>query len=346
MHDVLSYLPTKVNSGWLLTGYTFHRLKTLIAGERLVLPICSLGTPVEELAGLGPLVLPPLYHEALDESLKSSLLDRISECFPYFQGTTARGDFDGRLDIVELPARSFPASDETPLVAFSVDTAVEQHGPHLPLMTDTLQSYGVLGRLAEENPDLGLGPPVEYGHLTWGLPFGLSIDVTPPLLTQYVAGFMDALMRWRKPKGIYVVDVHGSPVHRGAIEAGLDSSGCRRTAFRWLYEPLGAVSANRGDQHAGGVETALIELINPDMIDTDWWPDRIEELARGETRMETAVELSNDLPRFIDLVEKSDVNGIVGKIHNYDQVCASRMFDDMLAIARADLDQLRLASLS
>ena len=167
-HNLRSYLPTKVNSGWLLTGYTRHRLKTMIAGERLVLPICSLGTPVEELARLGPLVLPPLYHEALDDSLKSSLLDRISECFPYYQGTTARNDFEGTLDVVELPAESFSAPDQTPLVAFSVDTAVEQHGPHLPLMTDTLQSYGVLHRLADEKPDLALAPPVEYGHLTWG----------------------------------------------------------------------------------------------------------------------------------------------------------------------------------
>lgn len=341
MYDISSYLPTKVNSGWLLTGYTFYRLKALIGKERLVLPICSLGTPTEELARLGRLVLPPLYHEALDESLKSSLLDRISECFPYFQGTAARDGFGGTLDIVELPAREFPASRQTPFLAFSVDTAVEQHGPHLPLMTDTLQSYGVLRRLADDNPDLGLGPPVEYGHLTWGLPFGLSIDVTPPLLTRYVAGFMDALMRWRKPKAIYVVDVHGSPVHRAAIEAGMGASGCRRTAFRWLYEPLVGVSGNRGDQHAGGVETALIELIDPDMIDGDWWPDRLDELAHGETLLETAVELSNDLERFIGFVEENDVNGIVGKIANYRQVHASRMFDDMLAVARDDLERLR-----
>jgi creatinine amidohydrolase len=341
MYDISSYLPTKVNSGWLLTGYTFDRLRTLIAEQRLVLPVCSLGTPVEELSRLGPLVLPPLYHEAMDESLKSALLERISACFPYFQGTAAREEFAGRLDIVELPRQEFSAPAQKPLVAFSVDTAVEQHGPHLPLMTDTLQSYGVLGRLAAENPELGLGPPVEYGHLTWGLPYGLSIDITPPLLTQYVAGFIDALMRWWKPKGIYVVDVHGSPVHRAAIEAGIDSSGCRAAVFRWLYDPLAEVTADRGDQHAGGVETALIELLNPNLIDGHWWPDRIEELAQGEAPMDRIVELSNDLTRFIAFVEANDVNGIVGKIRNYHQVSATRMFDDMLAIAQRDLGKLR-----
>ncbi len=340
-HNLQSYLPTRVNSGWLLTGYTLDRLKTLIAGQRLVLPICSLGTPVEDLARLGPLVLPPLYHEALDDSLKSSLLDRISECFPYYRGTKARADFDGTLDIVELPAQNLPSPNQTPLVAFSVDTAVEQHGPHLPLMTDTLQSYGVLSRLANDNPDLTLAPPVEYGHLTWGLPFGLSIDVTPPLLTRYVAGYIDALTRWRKPKAVYVVDVHGSPVHRGAIQAGIESSGCRSMAFRWLYEPLAAVTADRGDQHAGGVETALIELINPKMIDTDWWPKRLEDLVQGAMDLETALKLHNDLPRFIEYVAQNDLNGIVGKPRNYHQIDARQMFDDMLAVACDDLDRLR-----
>ncbi|MHC4402086.1 MAG: creatininase family protein [Planctomycetota bacterium] len=341
MRDVRSYLPTRINAGWLLTGYTYHRLKTLIAERRVVLPICSLGTPVEALARMGPLVLPPLYHEALDESLKTSLLARVAECFPYFRGTRARRDHHGTLDVVELPARSWPAPEERAIVAFSVDTAVEQHGPHLPLMTDTLQSYAVLRQLACDRGDLGLAPPVEYGHLTWGLPFGLSIDVTPALLTRYVAGYMDAIRQWCKPKAIYVVDVHGSIVHREAICAGMEMSGCRAASFRWLHEPLVPVAGQRGDQHGGGVETALIEWTHPSLVDSDWWPKRLDELEQGETDMETAVELSGELSRFIALVERGNANGIVGKIRNYHNVDAQRMFHDMLTVARADVNRLR-----
>lgn len=36
------------------------------------------------------------------------------------------------------------------------------------------------------------GPPLEYGQLTWGLPFGMSIDITAALLTRYVRGYVDA----------------------------------------------------------------------------------------------------------------------------------------------------------
>ena len=61
MDDPAAYLPRKVNSGNWFTAYTFNELEKRIASERVVLPICSLGTPVEELAALAPLVLPPLY---------------------------------------------------------------------------------------------------------------------------------------------------------------------------------------------------------------------------------------------------------------------------------------------
>ena len=42
------------------------------------------------------------------------------------------------------------------ILAFSVDTAVEEHGPHLPLATDRIQSYAVLAKLAEETAGLAL----------------------------------------------------------------------------------------------------------------------------------------------------------------------------------------------
>lgn len=192
MQNVCSYFPDVINTGWLLTGYTLPKLKTLIETEYVVLPICSLGTPTEKLEKLAPLVLPPLYHEAMDETLKNRLLSRIEECFPYLEGTDERNNFSGQFDIVELPVQNCSAPTTRPIIGFSVDTAVEEHGPHIPLMTDTIQSYGVLNALAEESDDFSIAPPVEYGHLTWGLPFGLSIDITPELLTQYVSNYMNA----------------------------------------------------------------------------------------------------------------------------------------------------------
>lgn len=341
MQDVSDYLPRKVNEGPFLTAYTLDELRRRIPGERIVLPICSLGTPVEELGRLAPFVLPPLYHEALDRPLQDALIERIRHCFPYFTGTKAREKYAGQLEVVELPRKQFPGLTKKPrIMAFSVDTAVEEHGPHLPLMTDTIQSYAVLRKLARELPDVVVGPPVEYGQLTWGLPFGFSIDITAPLLTRYVTNFANALLNWCSPTALYVVDVHGSLIHRTAIQAGLAASRCSRWAFRWLHEPLTEFAGNRGDQHAGGVETALVHRTNPNLVDPRWWPTRIDDLVAGQMTLQTALELAPHLDQFIARVEATPFNGIVGDVRNFFAVDADLMFHHMLAIARQDVEAL------
>ncbi len=343
MDNPLAWRPSRINTGSWLTGYTLNALVDRISTDRVVLPICSLGTPFDEISRLAPLVLPPLYHEALDGELKRELLDRMSDCFPYYHETTRAGS--ASFEVVELPEASYPpCGPEGAVVMFSVDTAVEEHGPHLPLATDTLQSYAVLERLADERADHLVAPPVDYGQLTWGLPFGMSIDITAALLSRYVTGYANAIVDWLKPRAAYVVDVHGSIVHRTAIQDGLSLSRLRPWRFRWLHDPLVPVSGQRGDQHAGGVETALIEWIDPALVDRRWWPARREELVAGQLSLDDAVALSSDLPEFIARVENERLNGIVGGLENYDAVDGQELMNQILDVARCDLDELACAA--
>ena len=333
-------IPSRINTGPFLTTYSHAELVERTRDVRLVLPICSVGTQPQQLAQLGPWVLPPLYHEAMTEDLKQQLVARIRQCFPYYKGSRARAEWQGRLDVVELPRTPPPGSTRPRVLAFSVDTAVEQHGPHLPLATDTIQSYAVLTKLAREVDGLVVGAPVDYGQLTWGLPFGFSIDVTAPLITRYVTGFVDAMIEWLAPDALYVVDVHGSLIHRDAVQAGLKASRCRHYAFRWLYDPLTSFSVERGDMHAGGVETAIVHTINPDLVDARWWPGRLEDLAKRQLPMQSAVELSSDLEKFVRYVESHGPNGIVGNVHNYFSLDGSALLERMLGVARTDVRQL------
>ena len=338
--DGRSLVATRVNDGNFITAYTLNELERRISDARIILPICSLGTAPQRLSELGSLVLPPLYHEALTDDLKVRIVERIRQCFPYSDGLRKRTQWQGKLEVVELPRAALPSCPPPRVLAFSVDTAVEEHGPHLPLATDTIQSYAVLDRLADTFDGFVVGPPVDYGMLTWGLAFGLSIDLTAPLTTQYVTGFVNAAMDWLKPESIYVVDVHGSLIHRQAVHAGLKASHCRRHAFRWLYDPLMPFVAERDDFHAGGVETAMIEHIGPELVDARWWPARLEELAAEQMPVPLAVELSQDLSKFIEHVESRPLNGIVANIRNYFQVDAALMLESMLAIAQDDVQQL------
>jgi creatinine amidohydrolase len=332
-----NYLPQKINTGPWVTAYTLDALRRLPADIEFVLPICSLATPYHDLAQLGDLLLPPLFHEALDDNLRQRIVDRILQCFPAYDRMDANRQ---RVRIVDVPAALLPAVAPTKVLAFSVDTAVEEHGPHLPLATDTIQSYSVLNVLADRIDGLFVGRPLEYGQLSWGLPFGFSVDLTAELLTAYVTRFANAVEKWHHAEALYVVDVHGSFTHRQAIVEGLRCSNVERWSFRWLHEPLVEFASSRGDQHAGGVETALVEYTNPVLLDPDWWPDRLEELADHQMSFEKAVELTPDLPRFIDYAATHDSNGIIGNILNYRDLDPNELFRRMLQLAHDDVQQL------
>lgn len=335
-----NYLPQRVNTGPWLTSRTLNELQQLAPDTDLVLPIAMLCTSAKEMTGEGDLVLPPLYHDALDDDLQSRILRQIELCFPEHESACEDRGPRPKLRVISHASSVNFIPSQPDVLAFSVDTAVEEHGPHLPLATDTIQSYAALRKLADEFDRFELGPPVDYGQLTWGLPFGFSIDLTAELLTEYVTRFTNAMLVRKQPKAIYVVDVHGSIVHRRAIVEGLRQSRAERWLFRWLHEPLAEFASERGDQHAGAVETALVEHINPDLLDPAWWPGRIDELEQRQMSFETAVQLTPDLSAFKDHVETNGCNGIVGQIQNYRDLDAKLMFGRIMELARRDVDAL------
>lgn len=330
------YLPQRVNSGPWVPAYTLYHLRSLPVETQFILPICSLATPYSEIAGLGEYVLPPLFHEALNDDLKQRLANRITQCFPIYDSD----ENSKRVKVVELPHLELPEKKSPRVLSFSVDTAIEEHGPHLPLGTDTIQSYNVLRHLAEEFDGFELGRPLEYGQLTWGLPFGFSIDITTDLLSQYVTKYCKAITNWLRPDALYVVDVHGSITHRQAIIDGIEKSNAKRWAFRWLYDPLAKFAFERSDQHAGGVETILVENVSKELLDPDWWPHRIDDIAEHQMSFEKAVELTPDLNGFCDYVQEQNPNGVIGDITNYRRLDLSEVFGQMLDLARSDVQQL------
>src|SRR5688572_11964099 len=96
------WLPKRVNTGAWLSHYTVDELDILVPQQQIVLPICSFATPPEQVERLGPLVLPPLFTEALNDDLKSAILSRINACFPYLEGSQRRGQVSTKIDIIEL----------------------------------------------------------------------------------------------------------------------------------------------------------------------------------------------------------------------------------------------------
>ena len=128
--------------------------------------------------------------------------------------------------------------------------------------------------------------------------------------------------------------------------SGTRSRACNSLFSALLTDSLVEFSGDRGDQHAGGVETVLVELINEKLVDQQLWPAKMDEIAAGQMEMDRAIELSGDLAEFIEVVEASSqqqfpLNGIVGDIENARQLDAAEMMQRMLRVASEDLESLK-----
>jgi mycofactocin system creatininase family protein len=143
--------------------------------------------------------------------------------------------------------------------------SVEQHGPHLPLDTDTRIAVALAHGLAERRTDVVVAPAVAYGasgeHA--GFPGTLSIG-TEALTTVLIelGRSADAFA------AIVLVNGHGGNAEAvlAAVSTLVEEG---RTAAAW------SPSIPDGDAHAGRTETSLLLAIDPDVV-------RLERAEPGE----------------------------------------------------------------
>ena len=171
-----------------------------------------------------------------------------------------------------LGARTWPevrahGAERAPLLAVPLGST-EQHGPHLPLDTDTVIATALAAALARRRGDVLVAPALAYGssgeHA--GFPGTLSIG-TAALTTVLVELTRSASAFCR---GTVLVCGHGG--NRDAVDAAaerLREEG--RPALAWMASVPG------GDAHAGRTETSLMLALDPDRV-------RRAEAAAGDPR--------------------------------------------------------------
>ncbi len=132
--------------------------------------------------------------------------------------------------------------------------SVEQHGPHLPLDTDTRIAVAVATGLAARHPGVAVAPAVAYGasgeHA--GFPGTLVVghEVLAELLAELVRSARAAFA------GVVVVNAHGG----NADALSLLEARCTAEGDDLLVWSAGVAG---GDAHAGRTETSLMLAIDP-----------------------------------------------------------------------------------
>jgi creatinine amidohydrolase len=153
--------------------------------------------------------------------------------------------------------------------------SVEEHGPHLPLGTDTFHALEVARRAAQLRPVL-VAPPLYYGlcRSTREHPGTVSIsgNTLRALVTELGREFYRQGLR-----NLVIMSGHAGGTHMAAlVEAGEtllaelpDVQVAVVNILDLLREVLGAnpeLVRTKGDSHAGEVETALMLAAYPHLV--------------------------------------------------------------------------------
>lgn len=160
---------------------------------------------------------------------------------------------------------SMQLRDTTPTVVVPVGST-EQHGPHLPLDTDTRIAVAVAGAvvslLRADGIAVVVAPPIAYGASGEHEGFPGTVSIGSDALTQVLLEYGRSACGWADR--LVFVNGHGGNV--GALRAA-----ARRLRYEGREVAWCSCVAPGGDAHAGHTETSVLLHISPDVVHTDAW---------------------------------------------------------------------------
>jgi creatinine amidohydrolase len=146
--------------------------------------------------------------------------------------------------------------------------ATEEHGPHLPTITDTIQAMEVARAVAEER-GVFLAPPLHYGvcKSTRGFPGTITVghDTLRAFARDLLISFADSGFA-----RVLILTGHAGGQHMAALEEACQNAVEERdfrVSLVSLFDLIDFKAVETpGDGHAGEVESSLMMNIRPDLV--------------------------------------------------------------------------------
>ncbi|HKY78220.1 MAG TPA: mycofactocin biosynthesis peptidyl-dipeptidase MftE [Acidimicrobiia bacterium] len=188
--------------------------------------------------------------------------------------------------------------------------STEQHGPHLPLGTDSDIAVALADRLAAARPDMLVAPLLPYGSAGEHAAFPGTLSIGAAALELVVVELVRSADAFA---GVVLVSGHGgNAAPLAAAVATLRGEG--RRVLAWTPR------VPDGDAHAGRTETSLLLALSADAV-------RLGTAEPGETRPLAAV--MRELRR--NGVAAVSANGVLGDPSGASAEEGERLLDQLAA---------------
>ena len=200
--------------------------------------------------------------------------------------------------------------------------SLEQHGPHLPMDTDTRIACAVAARACAGRPGVGLGPPIAIGASGEHADFPGTLSIgTVALSTLLVELGRHASLHW---PAMLLVNGHG-----GNVPAITDAVARLRSEGRQCHVWHAGLPGGGGDAHAGRTETSIMLALAPSEV-------LLSRAAAGETR-----PLASIMPALrADGVRAVSPSGVLGDPSGASAAEGGQLLDQLVAGLAGTLDGL------
>jgi len=180
------------------------------------------------------------------------------------------------VDWSRLTARDLVTLAEANAAVILPIASIEQHGPHLPVMTDTRLGHEIAlraARRASPTRPTVVAPPVWSGLSEHHMAFGGTLSISHATFRALIADLVACLVRLRF-RDILIANSHGGNENamRQIIDELAPTSPATLVGVLYSTEAALEIEALLDDQtgldHACEGETAMMMAVEPDLVDT------------------------------------------------------------------------------